>query len=150
MESWEMKMHSVHVVAVGVWSMRLFFREIPMLRADDALTSWNTEICPRNSHFSSLLQSLCFRIQKMMEVYKPDWCETREEWSVYLFSPQNKWVSLDTCGNISWVREFLFGRTRSFAYIVAIQALVLKWAQCNLYSKARYLNQEASESGHRT
>uniref|UniRef100_H3DBT9 Calcium voltage-gated channel subunit alpha1 Ib n=1 Tax=Tetraodon nigroviridis TaxID=99883 RepID=H3DBT9_TETNG len=35
-------------------------------------------------------ESLCFRIQKMMEVYKPDWCETREDWSVYLFSPQNK------------------------------------------------------------
>ncbi|KAM9314885.1 voltage-dependent T-type calcium channel subunit alpha-1I [Pholidichthys leucotaenia] len=34
--------------------------------------------------------SLCFRIQKMMEVYKPDWCESREDWSVYLFSPQNK------------------------------------------------------------
>ncbi|XP_027874293.1 voltage-dependent T-type calcium channel subunit alpha-1I-like [Xiphophorus couchianus] len=34
--------------------------------------------------------SLCFRIQKMMEVYKPDWCETREDWSVYMFSPQNK------------------------------------------------------------
>ncbi|XP_044044865.1 voltage-dependent T-type calcium channel subunit alpha-1I-like isoform X2 [Siniperca chuatsi] len=34
--------------------------------------------------------SLCFRIQKMMEVYKPEWCESREEWSVYLFSPQNK------------------------------------------------------------
>ncbi|XP_038128463.1 voltage-dependent T-type calcium channel subunit alpha-1I-like, partial [Cyprinodon tularosa] len=34
--------------------------------------------------------SWCFRIQKMMEVYKPDWCETRENWSVYLFSPQNK------------------------------------------------------------
>ncbi|XP_056135687.1 voltage-dependent T-type calcium channel subunit alpha-1I-like [Lampris incognitus] len=34
--------------------------------------------------------SLCFRIQKMMEVYKPDWCETREDWSIYLFSPQNK------------------------------------------------------------
>uniref|UniRef100_A0A3Q0SF70 Calcium voltage-gated channel subunit alpha1 Ib n=1 Tax=Amphilophus citrinellus TaxID=61819 RepID=A0A3Q0SF70_AMPCI len=38
--------------------------------------------------------SLCFRIQKMMEVYKPDWCETREEWSVYLFSPQNKFRML--------------------------------------------------------
>lgn len=38
----------------------------------------------------SVFQSLCFRIQKMMEVYKPDWCESREEWSVYLFSPQNK------------------------------------------------------------
>ncbi|XP_030639215.1 voltage-dependent T-type calcium channel subunit alpha-1I-like [Chanos chanos] len=34
--------------------------------------------------------SLCFRIQKMIEVYRPDWCETREDWSVYLFSPQNK------------------------------------------------------------
>lgn len=41
---------------------------------------------------SSPIKSLCFRIQKMMEVYKPDWCETREEWSVYMFSPQNKWV----------------------------------------------------------
>ncbi|XP_077068640.1 voltage-dependent T-type calcium channel subunit alpha-1I isoform X4 [Siphateles boraxobius] len=34
--------------------------------------------------------SLCFRIQKMMEVYRPDWCETRDDWSVFLFSPQNK------------------------------------------------------------
>ncbi|KAM4583766.1 voltage-dependent T-type calcium channel subunit alpha-1I-like [Odontesthes bonariensis] len=34
--------------------------------------------------------SLCFRVQKMMEVYKPDWCESREDWSVYLFSPHNK------------------------------------------------------------
>ncbi|XP_052414542.1 voltage-dependent T-type calcium channel subunit alpha-1I-like [Carassius gibelio] len=34
--------------------------------------------------------SLCFRIQKMMEVYRPDWCEKREDWSIYLFSPQNK------------------------------------------------------------
>ncbi|GAA6075503.1 voltage-dependent T-type calcium channel subunit alpha-1I-like, partial [Tachysurus ichikawai] len=37
--------------------------------------------------------SLCFRIQKMIEVYRPDWCETREDWSVFLFSPQNKSVS---------------------------------------------------------
>ncbi|XP_008294833.1 voltage-dependent T-type calcium channel subunit alpha-1I [Stegastes partitus] len=34
--------------------------------------------------------SLCFRIQKMLEAYRPDWCETREDWSVFLFSPQNK------------------------------------------------------------
>ncbi|KAK7930655.1 hypothetical protein WMY93_007050 [Mugilogobius chulae] len=34
--------------------------------------------------------SICFRVQKMMEAYKPDWCESREDWSVYLFSPQNK------------------------------------------------------------
>uniref|UniRef100_A0A8C4VKV3 Calcium voltage-gated channel subunit alpha1 I n=1 Tax=Gopherus evgoodei TaxID=1825980 RepID=A0A8C4VKV3_9SAUR len=34
--------------------------------------------------------SLCFRIRKMMDVYKPDWCEIREDWSIYLFSPQNR------------------------------------------------------------
>ncbi|XP_054606479.2 voltage-dependent T-type calcium channel subunit alpha-1I isoform X1 [Nothobranchius furzeri] len=34
--------------------------------------------------------SLCFRIQKMLEVYRPDWCETREDWSIFLFSPRNK------------------------------------------------------------
>ncbi|NWU05978.1 CAC1I protein, partial [Cephalopterus ornatus] len=34
--------------------------------------------------------SLCFRIRKMMEVYKPNWCELREDWSIYLFSPQNR------------------------------------------------------------
>uniref|UniRef100_A0A8V0YFY4 Voltage-dependent T-type calcium channel subunit alpha n=1 Tax=Gallus gallus TaxID=9031 RepID=A0A8V0YFY4_CHICK len=39
---------------------------------------------------SASLQSLCFRIRKMMEVYKPDWCELREDWSIYLFSPQNR------------------------------------------------------------
>ncbi|XP_028311425.1 voltage-dependent T-type calcium channel subunit alpha-1I-like [Gouania willdenowi] len=34
--------------------------------------------------------SLCFRIQKMLEAYRPEWCETREDWSIFLFSPQNK------------------------------------------------------------
>ncbi|XP_070610909.1 voltage-dependent T-type calcium channel subunit alpha-1I [Erythrolamprus reginae] len=34
--------------------------------------------------------SLCFRIKKMIEAYKPDWCELREDWSIYLFSPENK------------------------------------------------------------
>ncbi|XP_061080630.1 LOW QUALITY PROTEIN: voltage-dependent T-type calcium channel subunit alpha-1I-like [Conger conger] len=34
--------------------------------------------------------SLCFRVQKMMEVYRPEWCEARGDWSVYLFSPQNR------------------------------------------------------------
>ncbi|XP_049576538.1 voltage-dependent T-type calcium channel subunit alpha-1I [Syngnathus scovelli] len=37
---------------------------------------------------------LCFRAQKMAEVYKPDWCQSREDWSVYLFSPQNKFRAL--------------------------------------------------------
>ncbi|XP_075999404.1 voltage-dependent T-type calcium channel subunit alpha-1I-like [Genypterus blacodes] len=34
--------------------------------------------------------SLCFRIQKMLEAYRPDWCESREDWSVFLFSPRNR------------------------------------------------------------
>uniref|UniRef100_A0A7M4FQF0 Voltage-dependent T-type calcium channel subunit alpha n=1 Tax=Crocodylus porosus TaxID=8502 RepID=A0A7M4FQF0_CROPO len=36
------------------------------------------------------VSTLCFRIRKMIEVYKPDWCELREDWSIYLFSPQNR------------------------------------------------------------
>lgn len=39
------------------------------------------------------LQSLCFRTRKMIEAYKPDWCELREDWSIYLFSPQNRYGS---------------------------------------------------------
>lgn len=55
----------------------------------------------------SLLQSLCFRIQKMLEVYRPDWCETREDWSVFLFSPQNKWVSLHLCLHFVFIKSVL-------------------------------------------
>uniref|UniRef100_A0A6Q2YT58 Ion transport domain-containing protein n=1 Tax=Esox lucius TaxID=8010 RepID=A0A6Q2YT58_ESOLU len=40
--------------------------------------------------FQAEVMSLCFRIQKMMEVYRPEWCEAREDWSVFLFSPQNR------------------------------------------------------------
>lgn len=42
--------------------------------------------------WSSPLQTLCFRVRKMIDVYKPDWCEVREDWSVYLFSPENRWA----------------------------------------------------------
>ncbi|XP_054552812.1 voltage-dependent T-type calcium channel subunit alpha-1I [Talpa occidentalis] len=34
--------------------------------------------------------TLCFRVRKMIDVYKPDWCEVREDWAVYLFSPENR------------------------------------------------------------
>uniref|UniRef100_A0A8C5ECH8 Voltage-dependent T-type calcium channel subunit alpha n=1 Tax=Gouania willdenowi TaxID=441366 RepID=A0A8C5ECH8_GOUWI len=46
------------------------------------------DLCIINKVF--VLQSLCFRIQKMLEAYRPEWCETREDWSIFLFSPQNK------------------------------------------------------------
>uniref|UniRef100_A0A8W4FPL3 Calcium voltage-gated channel subunit alpha1 I n=1 Tax=Sus scrofa TaxID=9823 RepID=A0A8W4FPL3_PIG len=36
------------------------------------------------------VSTLCFRVRKMIDVYKPDWCEVREDWSVYLFSPENR------------------------------------------------------------
>ncbi|XP_062956905.1 voltage-dependent T-type calcium channel subunit alpha-1H isoform X2 [Cynocephalus volans] len=34
--------------------------------------------------------SCCFRLQKVLEPYKPQWCRDRESWSLYLFSPQNR------------------------------------------------------------
>uniref|UniRef100_A0A8C4SX58 Calcium voltage-gated channel subunit alpha1 Ia n=1 Tax=Erpetoichthys calabaricus TaxID=27687 RepID=A0A8C4SX58_ERPCA len=48
----------------------------------------------REEYEEEIDYSLCFRIQKMMEVYKPDWCEARDDWSVYLFSPQNRFRML--------------------------------------------------------
>ncbi|KAJ7306000.1 hypothetical protein JRQ81_010366 [Phrynocephalus forsythii] len=34
--------------------------------------------------------SYCYRIRKAFEPYKPTWCKTHENWSLYLFSPQNR------------------------------------------------------------
>uniref|UniRef100_A0A8C1XJK1 Calcium channel, voltage-dependent, T type, alpha 1H subunit a n=1 Tax=Cyprinus carpio TaxID=7962 RepID=A0A8C1XJK1_CYPCA len=36
------------------------------------------------------LQSFWFRLKRTFEAYKPKWCKDHEEWSLYLFSPQNK------------------------------------------------------------
>ncbi|XP_036408911.1 voltage-dependent T-type calcium channel subunit alpha-1H isoform X3 [Megalops cyprinoides] len=34
--------------------------------------------------------SYCFRLRKTLESRKPQWCREREDWSLYLFSPQNQ------------------------------------------------------------
>uniref|UniRef100_A0A8C6NF21 Voltage-dependent T-type calcium channel subunit alpha-1H n=1 Tax=Melopsittacus undulatus TaxID=13146 RepID=A0A8C6NF21_MELUD len=34
--------------------------------------------------------SYCYRIRKALEPYKPQWCKTHEDWSLYVFSPQNR------------------------------------------------------------
>uniref|UniRef100_G1PH91 Ion transport domain-containing protein n=1 Tax=Myotis lucifugus TaxID=59463 RepID=G1PH91_MYOLU len=34
--------------------------------------------------------SCCSRLRKVLEPYKPEWCRSREPWSLYLFSPQNR------------------------------------------------------------
>ncbi|XP_068100253.1 voltage-dependent T-type calcium channel subunit alpha-1H isoform X2 [Hyperolius riggenbachi] len=34
--------------------------------------------------------SYCFRLRKILEPYKPKWCKTHEDWSLYLFAPQNQ------------------------------------------------------------
>ncbi|KAM4531475.1 voltage-dependent T-type calcium channel subunit alpha-1I-like isoform 3-T3 [Odontesthes bonariensis] len=50
----------------------------------------NTRCKDRDDLDDDLEYSLCFRIQKMLEAYRPEWCESREDWSIFLFSPQNK------------------------------------------------------------
>uniref|UniRef100_A0A8C3VF66 Calcium voltage-gated channel subunit alpha1 H n=1 Tax=Catharus ustulatus TaxID=91951 RepID=A0A8C3VF66_CATUS len=39
---------------------------------------------------SFFIQSYCYRIRKALEPYQPRWCKTHEDWSLYLFSPQNR------------------------------------------------------------
>ncbi|XP_055047447.2 voltage-dependent T-type calcium channel subunit alpha-1H [Misgurnus anguillicaudatus] len=34
--------------------------------------------------------SFCFRLKRTLQAFKPQWCKDHEEWSLYLFSPQNK------------------------------------------------------------
>uniref|UniRef100_A0A8D0GI26 Calcium voltage-gated channel subunit alpha1 H n=1 Tax=Sphenodon punctatus TaxID=8508 RepID=A0A8D0GI26_SPHPU len=34
--------------------------------------------------------SYCYRLRKALEPYKPVWCKNHEDWSLYLFSPQNR------------------------------------------------------------
>ncbi|NWZ45633.1 CAC1H protein, partial [Brachypodius atriceps] len=40
------------------------------------------------------IQSYCYRIRKALEPYKPQWCKTHEDWSLYLFSPQNRFRAM--------------------------------------------------------
>uniref|UniRef100_A0A8C1W9V4 Voltage-dependent T-type calcium channel subunit alpha n=1 Tax=Cyprinus carpio TaxID=7962 RepID=A0A8C1W9V4_CYPCA len=35
-------------------------------------------------------ESWCLIVKKLLEPYKPQWCRDHEDWSFYLFSPQNK------------------------------------------------------------
>lgn len=66
-------------------------------------------------------QSLCFRIQKMMEVYRPDWCEKREDWSIYLFSPQNKYVlhsRLSICSDLSSQSDLIWFEWQFFTTVL--------------------------------
>ncbi|XP_062422308.1 voltage-dependent T-type calcium channel subunit alpha-1I-like isoform X3 [Pungitius pungitius] len=56
----------------------------------DVFPQVNTRGKDREDLDDDIEYSLCFRIQKMLEAYKPEWCESREDWSVFLFSPQNR------------------------------------------------------------
>ncbi|KAM8843948.1 voltage-dependent T-type calcium channel subunit alpha-1I-like isoform 2-T3 [Spinachia spinachia] len=56
----------------------------------DVFPQVNTRSKDREDLDDDIEYSLCFRIQKMLEAYKPEWCESREDWSVFLFSPRNK------------------------------------------------------------
>ncbi|XP_068434908.1 voltage-dependent T-type calcium channel subunit alpha-1I isoform X1 [Clinocottus analis] len=56
----------------------------------DVFPQVNTRSKDREDLDDDIEYSLCFRVQKMLEAYKPEWCESREDWSVFLFSPQNK------------------------------------------------------------
>ncbi|XP_046691295.1 voltage-dependent T-type calcium channel subunit alpha-1H isoform X4 [Silurus meridionalis] len=34
--------------------------------------------------------SFCFRLKRILDAYKPKWCKSHEDWSLYVFSPRNK------------------------------------------------------------
>ncbi|XP_029356956.1 voltage-dependent T-type calcium channel subunit alpha-1I-like [Echeneis naucrates] len=77
------------------------YLQVPMLHLSDCngTTFHVPDSCydeaPLTTHYLSdqeeeeTEESLCKKLKKMLEPYEPQWCLEHEEWSLYLFSPQN-------------------------------------------------------------
>ncbi|XP_023273227.1 voltage-dependent T-type calcium channel subunit alpha-1H-like [Seriola lalandi dorsalis] len=78
------------------------YLQVPMLHPPDCngTTFHLPDNCydeaPLATHYLSdqeeeeIEESLCKKLKKMLEPYEPQWCLEHEEWSLYLFSPQNR------------------------------------------------------------
>ncbi|XP_074551330.1 voltage-dependent T-type calcium channel subunit alpha-1H-like isoform X1 [Halichoeres trimaculatus] len=78
------------------------YLQVPMLHQTDCngtsfhLPEHYYEDAPLTTHYHSdqeeeeIEESLCKKLKKMLEPYEPQWCLDHEEWSLYLFSPHNK------------------------------------------------------------
>ncbi|KAG7237085.1 hypothetical protein INR49_032831 [Caranx melampygus] len=78
------------------------YLQVPMLHPPDCngTTFHLPDSCydeaPLTTHYHSDQEeeepeeSLCKKLKKMLEPYEPQWCLEHEEWSLYLFSPQNR------------------------------------------------------------
>ncbi|XP_034043558.1 voltage-dependent T-type calcium channel subunit alpha-1I-like isoform X2 [Thalassophryne amazonica] len=49
-----------------------------------------TTHCHSDQEEEDLEQSLCKKLKKLLEPYEPQWCLEHEEWSLYLFAPENQ------------------------------------------------------------
>uniref|UniRef100_A0A8C4SBJ3 Voltage-dependent T-type calcium channel subunit alpha-1H n=1 Tax=Erpetoichthys calabaricus TaxID=27687 RepID=A0A8C4SBJ3_ERPCA len=36
------------------------------------------------------VSNFCFRVRRLIEAHKPEWCREHEDWALYMFSPQNE------------------------------------------------------------
>ncbi|XP_055365244.1 voltage-dependent T-type calcium channel subunit alpha-1I-like isoform X2 [Betta splendens] len=76
------------------------YLQVPMLHDCNGTTLHLPERCcddaPTATHYHSdpeeedVEESLCKKLKKILEPYEPQWCLEHEEWSLYLFSPQNR------------------------------------------------------------
>ncbi|XP_023189244.1 voltage-dependent T-type calcium channel subunit alpha-1H-like isoform X2 [Xiphophorus maculatus] len=58
---------------------------LPELGYDKATSYFHSDLDEEDTE-----ESLCKRLKKMLEPYEPLWCREHEEWSLYLFAPQNE------------------------------------------------------------
>ncbi|XP_028287736.1 voltage-dependent T-type calcium channel subunit alpha-1H-like [Parambassis ranga] len=78
------------------------YLQVPMLLSPDCngtpfhLPEHCYDEAPLTSHYHSdqeeeeIEESLCKKLKKILEPYEPQWCLEHEEWSLYLFSPHNR------------------------------------------------------------
>ncbi|XP_070712582.1 voltage-dependent T-type calcium channel subunit alpha-1H-like [Pempheris klunzingeri] len=78
------------------------YLQVPMLHPPDCngstfhLPDHYYDDAPLTTHYHSdqeedeIEESLCKKLKKMLEPYEPQWCLEHEEWSLYLFAPQNQ------------------------------------------------------------
>ncbi|KAM9494665.1 voltage-dependent T-type calcium channel subunit alpha-1H isoform 2-T2 [Clarias gariepinus] len=59
-------------------------------RALHLSTELPSELSREDSTDEDLDDSFCFRAKKILDAYKPKWCKSHEEWSLYIFSPRNR------------------------------------------------------------
>lgn len=76
-----------------------------------------------NRYLSPMQSSLCYWIRKEIDNIKPRWCKEHEDWTLYLFSPENQWVAHIHNSQHKftvWLLHFILLLSSSLLYLITL------------------------------